>query len=354
MSVYSQMKIFHYQDKLKSLPESVNKILPPIHIRIKPTNFCAHHCSYCAYQAPELELGSEMSERDSLPREKMMEIVDDMDSMGVRAVTFSGGGDPFYYQHLAETVRKLSATSVNFAALTNGARLKGELAELFASGGSWIRISIDGWDDKSYSEYRNIKEGEFTAVMDNIAAFSKLSGSCHLGAVIVVDKKNADHVYELVSSLRNAGADSVKISPCIVSNDGRKNNEYHQPVFNKVKSAAKRAIEQFSGPEFEIYDSYHLLDTKFTKNYTWCANMQVLPVIGADQNVYSCHDKAYTQSGLLGSIKDMGFAEFWLADKSKFFTIDPSVHCNHHCVENNKNKLTLDYLGTDINHLAFV
>ncbi|VAX26102.1 Radical SAM domain protein [hydrothermal vent metagenome] len=354
MTVYSQMKIFHYPDKLKSLPESVDEVLPPVHIRIKPTNLCAHHCSYCAYKAPELELGKDMSEKDFIPGEKMMEIIDDIEAMGVRAVTFSGGGDPFYYPHLAEAVRKLSATGISFAALTNGARLKGEIAQLFASAGSWIRVSIDGWDDKSYSEYRGIKEGEFSAVIDNILAFGKLPGPCHLGAVMVVDRKNAGHVYELVSILRDAGADSVKISPCIVSNDGLENNKYHEPIFNEVKRATQRVKEELGGPGFEIFDSYHLLDTKFDKDYSWCPSLQTVPVIGADQNVYTCHDKAYTPSGLLGSIRDIGFAKFWLADKNRFFAIDPSAHCNHHCVENNKIKLVLDYLGADNDHLAFV
>ena len=35
---YTQMKIFHFKDKIDSLPRENKKILPPIHIRIKPTN----------------------------------------------------------------------------------------------------------------------------------------------------------------------------------------------------------------------------------------------------------------------------------------------------------------------------
>ena len=35
----------------------------------------------------------------------MMEIIDDLVDMGVKAVTFSGGGDPFYYLFLLDTVK---------------------------------------------------------------------------------------------------------------------------------------------------------------------------------------------------------------------------------------------------------
>jgi len=46
--IYNHMKVFHFKEKIDSLPSE--KILPPIHIRIKPTNNCNHNCSYCAYR----------------------------------------------------------------------------------------------------------------------------------------------------------------------------------------------------------------------------------------------------------------------------------------------------------------
>ena len=106
-------------------------------------------------------------------KEKMMEIIDDIIEMGVKAVTFSGGGDPFYYPHLVEAVRKLVQSPVKFASLHNGSRLQGELAELFAFYATWLRISIDGWDDKSYAEYRGVPMGEFSKVMSNLNNFNK-------------------------------------------------------------------------------------------------------------------------------------------------------------------------------------
>lgn len=56
----------------------------------------------------------------------------------------------------------------------------------------------------------------------------------------------------------------------------------------------------------------------------------------------------------IGSIKSCRFKEFWLLNKNKFFKINPSIHCNHHCVAHEKNRLVLDYLNTDKEHLVFV
>jgi MoaA/NifB/PqqE/SkfB family radical SAM enzyme len=354
-NLYSRMKVFHFKDKIDSLPRDSGRMLPPLHVRVKPTNRCNHHCRYCAYTAEGLQLGQDMNRSDSIPREKMLEIVQDFIDMGVKAVTFSGGGEPLAYPHLTEVLKKLAESTIKFATLTNGALLQGEVAELFARRGTWVRVSMDGWDDASYAEYRGISVGEFSKVMENMRSFKQLGGNCLLGVSYIVDQKNAEHVYEFVERIKDAGVDSLKISPCIVSNDGHKNNEYHSPMFSMVKEQIARAKDRFEADGFEIFDSYHELENKFSKEYSWCPYSQILPVVGADQNIYPCQDKAYNLAeGLVGSIAEQSFRQFWEQGKEAFFRINPSVHCNHHCVANEKNKILLDYLDTDVEHLAFV
>ena len=62
-----------------------------------------------------------MNEKDEIPGQ-MMEIEDT--EMKVKAVTFSGGGEPFLYKPLFKVVRRLTDSSVQFAALSNGSRLR--------------------------------------------------------------------------------------------------------------------------------------------------------------------------------------------------------------------------------------
>lgn len=353
--LYTPYKIFAYKEKIDSLPQGSGAILPPVHIRIKPTNRCNHNCRYCAYRAEGLQLGQDMRVADMIPREKMTQIMHDIVSMGVEAVTFSGGGEPLSYPHIAESLRYLAQSPVQFATLTNGALLTGEAAEILAQRGTWIRISVDGWDDESYTRYRGVPAGEYTRILHNMEAFKRLGGSCLMGVSLIVDKDNCDHIFEHVRRLKNIGADSVKISPCIISNDGAANNAYHAPFFHKAKEQAQRARQELSDGRFEVYDSYHELEDKFVKDYSWCPFLQMLCVIGADANVYACQDKAYNLAkGLLGSLKDQSFKEFWFADKSVFFKINPSRDCDHHCVANMKNKMLLGYLEADPQHLAFV
>lgn len=353
--LYTRTKIFHFKEKLDSLPRESGIILPPLHVRIKPTNACNHNCRYCAYRSDSLQLGQDMNPQDSIPRKKMLEIIDDLAEMKVRAVTFSGGGDPFCYPHLLEAAERLAEKTISFAALTNGSKLYGRLAEEFAFHATWLRISMDGWDDSSYTAYRGCPEGEFSRIMANMEAFCRLGGACHLGVGLVVDNQNGGEIYELIRRLQETGVNSVKVSPCIVSNSGEENNAYHHPIFSMVKEQTAKAVSDFNKPGFEIFDSYHLQLDTFFKEYHWCPYLQITPVIGADQNIYSCHDKAYNvNTGLLGSISDISFSKFWYEDQNRFFRIDPSLVCNHHCVIDSSNRQIHEYLDADIKHLDFV
>ncbi len=352
---YSRMKIFHYPEKLASLPEAGGTTLPPLHLRIKPTNVCGHRCRYCSYRNPGLQLGSGMERGDSIPRDRILEIMDDVVTMGVRAVTFSGGGDPFCYPYLGEAAERLAASPVRFAALTNGARLEGDAAAIFARSASWVRISLDGWDAASYARYRGVSETEFGRVLENMRRFRGLGGGCHLGVSLIIDHENAPHVHELIGLVRSAGADSVKVSPCVVSDDAVKANAYHEPFYEQVVAQVEAARRDTASDAFEIHSVYHPHETAFDKAYGWCPYVQILTVIGADLGVYACQDKAYNrETGLLGSLEHMRFRDFWLSHREKFFTIHPSRDCNHHCVADGKNCLVLDYLDAGGEHGEFV
>lgn len=353
--LYTRFKVFHHKEKLDSLPKESGKIEPPIQVRIKPTNKCNHNCWYCAYRAGGLQLGKDISLKDYIPKDKMDEILTDIIDMGVKSVTFSGGGEPFIYPYLMDAAQKLAGSPVKFAALTHGADLHGDIAEVFSKNATWIRISLDGFDDESYSKYRNVKSGTFDKVISNIRAFRALNGKCYIGAVITVDKDNHSRVYEFTSYLKDVGVHSVKVSPCVTSDDPAANNIYHREFFQSVKDQIARAKEKLEDKDFEVYDSYHELGERFEKKYQWCPYLQICPVIGADMNVYPCHDKAYNlQNGLLGSLKDQSFKDFWFSSKNTFYRINPSVHCNHHCLVNGANLNILEYLNADKDHLEFV
>ena len=67
--------------------------------------------------------------------------------------------------------------------------------------------------------------------------------------------------------------------------------------------------------------------------------MQIIPVIGADYNVYNCHNKSYTDDGKIGSIKNRSFRDLWTSTEAlRFFeTFNPQEHCQCQCANDKKN-----------------
>ncbi|WP_130472700.1 radical SAM protein [Candidatus Magnetaquicoccus inordinatus] len=351
--LYSPLKFLRYTNHIEALRSQ--SVCAPVHIRIKPTNICNHDCWYCAYRVDHLQLGADMVEREALSYEKMVEIVDDCISMGVQAVTFSGGGDPLVYKHLPEMVERLAKGGIRVATLTNGANLKHKIAETIAQYATWVRISIDAWDDASYAQSRRIKEGDFSKLCDNIRSFVHLGSRCVLGISYIVTHENYQHIVQASQLFKELGVNHVKFSGVVVANSGSANREYHQSIMRET-SAQIAAAQSLNDAHFTVIDLYHELDERFEKSYTQCPFLQFLTVIGADACVYTCQDKAYTEAGLLGNIRDRSFKEFWFSaeNRQKLFQFNPAIQCRHHCVTHSKNLALLELLAIDPEHGCFV
>ncbi len=354
-NVYSQVKMFYFRDKLQRLES--REATPPIHVRLKPTNRCNHRCFYCCYRNKNLYLNQLFNEEDMIPLEKMREITRDLHEMGVQAVTFTGGGEPLIYPSIVETAEYLLNHGIKVATLTNGAALTGDTARVLAGGASWVRVSIDGADSQSLMRSRGVGVEEFEKIIGNIEHFAKIKHKdCELGINFIITKLNWKKTYDFLKLMRDKGVDHVKISECIVSTGGDANNAYHQDYFDMLKQEISRASVDLNSDSFKIFDKFHDLDDKFDKQYTWCPFIHFLNVIGADQTVYTCQDKAYTRKGVLGSLKSQSLRQLWESDeyRRRLLSIDPGRDCDHHCVSHGKNISLLDYLTTDRRHLEFV
>ena len=122
--------------------------------------------------------------------------------------------------------------------------------------------------------------------------------------------------------------------------------EYHKEINHSVLSQIEKARERLSSDNFQVYDTY-TKDFKhcglYQREYDKCMIMQTVPVIGADSNIYFCHDKAYAPEGILGSILNKSFKEVWFSEKAKerFKNFSAKAECQHHCANDTKNIITL-------------
>jgi len=339
MNKYSDKKIVWFPEKLGSFISG--DVTAPIYVRIKPTNRCSHSCSWCIYRPEFADMHDTCNNKDEIPTDKLIEILVDLHEIGVKAVTFSGGGEPLLHPGIERAMEFCIGNSLNYSFITNGQNMKGMVAGLMAYA-SWIRVSMDYWDEESFVKSRGISGKFFTQIIQNISHMSTIKDKeCDLGVNFIVTKENYRHLEEVVRLLKAIGVENVRFSPLWT----KEFKEYHFLISSEVKWKIKECLT-LQTDTFKVYSSYNL-DHLSERPYTKCYMNQVVPVIGADLNIYTCHNGAYQPNHIIGSIKDKLFSEVWFSPETRelFNAFDPCTTCNNmQCASDNKNILIRDIL----------
>lgn len=359
--VYNQSKIAFHKGKLESL--SKGEITSPIYVRIKPTNKCNHKCFYCSYDS---EFGYLLSEKkyiqDEIPKEKMMEILNDFKSMDVKAITYSGGGEPLIYPFIEDTFEKTIDLGIDLSIITNGQNLNGRRAELLSQS-EWVRISADYCNSKIFVKHRRISDSFFQKEKENIINFAKIKKpECELGINFLVTNLNSDYIYESTKFFKDLGVNHIRFSPIYIPKGNKLSSggseEYHLPFRKKVLKQIEMA-KKLENENFKVFNYYETdFDSviKSIRKYSRCFMMETVPVIAANQNVYTCHDKAYSDSGLIGSIKDKSFKELWFSKDTaeRFKQFNPQKSCKHHCTADGRNLSIIEMINELDNLQKFI
>lgn len=349
---YSYLKIFHHHEILENLLQGER--CKPLCIRIKPTNRCNHNCSYCHYRNSYLDL-DEYNLQDQIPEQKMMEIVQDLADMGVKAVTFSGGGEPLLYPYIEEAMEKLIAEGIDLSMITNGSLLEGKKAELLAHA-KWVRISIESCSDEQYCKIRGIKSGSFEKLCNNIREFAQLKDkTCELGINVVVNNENYKEIRQIAELMKGLGVNHVKYAPVVSNNTW----DYHKDFKQQVTEALEKAQSDLADETFRIIDLYSgdfSNSVIFQRQYHRCPVKEFRCVIAANSKVYYCQDKAYLSDGLVCDLKEISFKDGWYSEDvtKKFIEFDAMQNCRQHCVYDGRNQLINSFLEMDRNHVNFI
>lgn len=351
-SVYSDLKIFHHTEKINDILN--DKRTAPIYIRIKPNNYCNQNCYYCGSKDDNVPEDRKFDRTASIPWEKMQEIITDMADMGVKAVTFSGGGEPLIYPYIEDTLEHIKKYNIQYSIITNGQALEGRKAELLFDA-KWIRISIESAHADTYAGIRGVNT--FEKVIQNIVNFIQNKNQlCTVGINCVVTKDNYREIYDLCELMAKLGVDNIKLSPLRIDGDL---GEYHKPFEESVKNQINQAKSEFENDKFKIIDKYSndiSLVEHYQKPYHRCMIQEVFTVIGADCKVYFCHQQAYTKNGDIGSLQEQSFKELWYSEDTvkKIRELDACQECNFRCVFDERNILLNNLVAIDRNHINFI
>lgn len=351
---YSIHKIAWFPEKLESFRRGV--VTAPIYVRVKPTNRCNHDCFFCVYKASFSGMHELSPDRESdyvgkvaeLTTDKLMEILDDFRTMGVKAVTYSGGGEPLMHGGIVKVMERTLELGIDLSIITNGQLLQGERA-VALSKAKWVRVSVDYQNAEQMHQHRNVPERMFEALLKNLKEFSAHKDpSCNLFLNYIVHKGNCNGLLEAAKLFKAHGAENVRFSPMWIPGI----QEYHAPIKEMVE-AQLQAAQELCDDKFSVNTTYDLTSSAHStqRGYHKCFFMQIVPVIAADANVYACHNKAYDAKGMIGSIANRRFSDLWFSDEAKQFfeTLDPTKVCGHQCANDEKNLLIHDIMSAQDN-----
>jgi MoaA/NifB/PqqE/SkfB family radical SAM enzyme len=350
---YSPYKIVHHPLIMQQLRDKEQVF--PLQVHLVPTNRCNQNCQFCAYRMHGYSSSQNFEANNHLPENKLLEIIDDLGNHGCKAIQFTGGGEPLVHEAIAKALELTYLKGMDAAMVTNGQALKDDTIDLLARS-SWVRISVDAFNPKTYSETRSVPSSVFGSVISNIEKLVlRKSSSTIIGVGFVVTKENYTEVYQAAKLFKEIGADNIRIAAAFTT----EGFSYFDDFFDEARDEVLRTVEDLSDENFTVFNLFNdrVKDLfEGAQNYDFCPMKNLVPYIGADQNVYTCCTLAYNRLGLVGSIKDRKFSELWNDDNVIEFmkNHNPRKTCRLPCMFDIKNRFINYCISHDAKHINFI
>lgn len=308
-TIYSQNKAAWHADRLADLRAGVAP--KPVHVQLILSDLCNQDCSFCAYRmssglSREL-FGTAKTHNPNrmIPTAKATEIVLDCAELGVKAIQFTGGGEPTVHPAHLELFELAQRLGMETSLVTNGVKLDPEHDAVL--GHTWIRVSVDAGDPETYAKVRRVPIGHWNKVWGNVRQLaSAYAGRLGIGFVVTPD--NWKGIYSAAAIAKNAGAQNLRVG-AVFSADG---SDYYPTGLAELVQEQINEAKALDGDGFEVMDLFgrrigdldagHPEDPRCGyQHFTW--------YVGGDLNLYRCCNVAYTTRGRVGSLQGRRLAE---------------------------------------------
>jgi len=348
---YSPFKIIHHKDKLNDLKYGIQTI--PIQVQIVPTNKCNSNCKFCAYRIKNYPSSKLMNTSDFLSYEKIIECLDSFAKMNVKAVQYTGGGEPLLHKQINNILKATLNKKLDLALVSNGILLNDELCDLLGNS-CWTRISVDACTPDTYAKLRGLSNDVFYRVLNNIKKLVSSNTNSILGIGFVVVEENYKEIYDAAKLFKDIGVDNFRISAAFTPEG--------VSYFKNFKEEAEylsAMAESLSDDKFTVFNLFkdRIEDLKCDiQKFAKCHMKDLQTYIGADYNIYTCCTLAYNKLGFIGSIKDKSFFDLWhsLEKINMFSNHDPRKVCKYTCMYKGKNEFIEYCVKNNPRHVNFI
>jgi len=356
---YSDLKAGWHLDKIETIRRGGQIV--PAQVQLILSDLCNQDCHFCAYRmtggfsSEQFGESGNKNPNRKIPTKKAMEILDDCSALGVKAIQFTGGGEPTVHPDHLDVFQYAQNYGLETSLVTNGVLFRPGWEEVLPRM-KWVRVSVDAGNADEYAKVRNVKPEFYEKALANItslaAEIQKQGTDCFLGVGYVVTRENWADAYEGISRLRDTGAHNVRLS-AMFSTDGA---SYYDGVYDSIKAEIER-VKHLETSTFSVVDLFgnRINDlVQHSPDYDFCGYQQFNCYVGGNLRVYRCCTTAYTKHGEVGDLTSQSFAS-WFYSQSKKEAYDG--FCARSCTTcqfNGKNRV-INYLRDgEPQHVNFV
>ena len=251
------IKLLQHPELIRSITE--DKIIPPLHVQLIPTNKCNLNCSFCSCAAENRS--EEMTWKQA---EEIILLLQDMRTEGV---TITGGGEPLLWPYLNQLIQKFSAVGIKTGLVTNGVLLAKQDTKALNKL-TWCRVSQgdarEQWSQGFYTSLKKIVE----ETPDVDWAFS----------YVVSSKPNVPKIKELLTFAEEQGFTHIRLVADLLCPDQIPMGELQQTLSTIVKKMDVPVIFQ---------------ERKQPEKGHNCRVCYLRPVIIPNMRVYACCGAQY-------------------------------------------------------------
>lgn len=357
-------RIFEPSSKVIANYDRVDDLLagknpPPVLVEFDPSNACNHGCFFCSssyIHFPESKT-LDTFDRSILPLDLMIKTFDEFDSMGIRAVTFTGGGDPTVNPKLKELIEYGGEnTNLKMGLYSNGVLFERfDLYEAIAKYVTWVRVGVDAGNSEDYATIRQIESKEWQMMLDNVQKLidtkKRLKSNVTLGVGFVITESTVDQVLGFAETFADFDLDYCQYkTDCVNLQRWEEGYSRDFSLFDKIKGDLYKA-EKLLGSKFhcKIEGMEDVMKgAEHLNHYKKCLGSQLQPCVNADGNVYVCPQLRGYKEYSYGSLYEKSFKEIWndigirKEKMNKIENIDCFSNCTQLCKPHLSNKKIWD------------
>ena len=266
MNKILENKTVFYIDQIRNIENGGFEL--PVTCEIDPSNACNLSCSFCMYK--------NRPRNKSLSWDSYCWALDELKSIGVKSITFTGGGEPMMSSRINDMAQRADVMGFELGLITNGTLIhKLQYPEIF----KFIRISLDAGNREIYEKVKG--KDLFNQVIENIK-----NTKANIGLSFVITDVNKNSMEEAKELAKELGVMYIQFKP---------DSRYERQI-DWNSSFGENAI--FT----DRYKAEDLLP---------CKVASLIGVIGADEVVYFCCQYRGNKNFALGKLKEAPLEEIF-------------------------------------------